>query len=77
VRDRPGREVADWFTWRGVAAFVLKYRLARAPVSKYSLATPVNTCTERMDGLAGGTWHHKAVKACSLCRVLDIRNVRV
>src|SRR6478752_3939736 len=31
VIDKEGWEVADWLNARGIAAFVLKYRLARAP----------------------------------------------
>ena len=31
VIDKEGWDVADWLNARGIAAFVLKYRLARAP----------------------------------------------
>jgi endo-1,4-beta-xylanase len=37
VIDKEGWEMADWFNKIGVAAFVLKYRLARAPKSPYSV----------------------------------------
>src|SRR5437764_4776229 len=34
VIDKEGWEIADWLNSLGIAAFVLKYRLARAPESK-------------------------------------------
>src|SRR5271156_248857 len=34
VMEKEGWEVADWLNSNGIAAFVLKYRLARAPGSK-------------------------------------------
>jgi acetyl esterase/lipase len=37
VIEKEGWEMADWLNARGIAAFVLKYRLARAPGSKYTL----------------------------------------
>lgn len=37
VIDKEGWEVADWLNARGIAAFVLKYRLARAPGSHYTV----------------------------------------
>jgi acetyl esterase/lipase len=37
VIDKEGWEMADWFNQHGIAAFVLKYRLARAPNSKYTV----------------------------------------
>jgi acetyl esterase/lipase len=37
VMEKEGWEVADWLNDHGIAAFVLKYRLARAPGSKYKL----------------------------------------
>jgi endo-1,4-beta-xylanase len=37
VIEKEGWEVADWLNDHGIAAFVLKYRLARAPGSKYTL----------------------------------------
>jgi endo-1,4-beta-xylanase len=37
VIDKEGWEVADWLNANGIAAFVLKYRLAKAPNSKYTL----------------------------------------
>lgn len=37
VIEKEGWEMADWLNERGIAAFVLKYRLARAPESKYTL----------------------------------------
>ena len=41
VMEKEGWEVAEWFNRLGVAAFVLKYRLARAEGSKYTLAQHV------------------------------------
>jgi acetyl esterase/lipase len=38
VIDKEGWEMADWFNKHGVAAFVLKYRLAKAPNSHYTVA---------------------------------------
>jgi endo-1,4-beta-xylanase len=37
VMEKEGYEVADWLNDHGIAAIVLKYRLARAPNSKYAL----------------------------------------
>jgi len=37
VIDKEGWEMADWFNQHGIAAFVLKYRLARAVNSKYTV----------------------------------------
>ena len=37
VMEKEGWEIAEWLNARGIAAFVLKYRLARAPGSKYTL----------------------------------------
>jgi len=37
VIDKEGWEIADWLNARGIAAFVLKYRLARAPGSHYTV----------------------------------------
>jgi len=37
VIDKEGWEVADWLNKNGIAAFVLKYRLARAPGSRYTV----------------------------------------
>jgi acetyl esterase/lipase len=41
VMEKEGWEFADWLNERGIAAFVLKYRLARAPDSKYTLPNEV------------------------------------
>ena len=41
VIDKEGWEIADWLNERGIAAFVLKYRLARAKDSKYTLGNEV------------------------------------
>src|SRR5579859_5119888 len=41
VIEKEGWEFADWLNSNGIAAFVLKYRLAKAPGSKYTLATDV------------------------------------
>ncbi len=37
VIDKEGWDIADWLNKNGVAAFVLKYRLARAPGSHYTV----------------------------------------
>ncbi|HXJ41576.1 MAG TPA: alpha/beta hydrolase [Bryobacteraceae bacterium] len=37
VMEKEGWEIADWLNDHGIAAFVLKYRLARAQGSKYTL----------------------------------------
>ncbi len=37
VIDKEGWEIADWLNQNGIAAFVLKYRLARAPGSHYTV----------------------------------------
>src|SRR5580692_44188 len=37
VIDKEGWEIADWLNRNGIAAFVLKYRLAHAPGSHYSV----------------------------------------
>lgn len=37
VIDREGYEVANWLNQRGIAAFILKYRLARSPGSHYTV----------------------------------------
>jgi endo-1,4-beta-xylanase len=37
VMEKEGWEVADWLNAHGIAAFVLKYRLAKAPGVKYTL----------------------------------------
>lgn len=37
VIDKEGWEVADWLNRNGIAAFVLKYRLAKAPNSTYTV----------------------------------------
>jgi acetyl esterase/lipase len=41
VIEKEGWEFADWLNSIGVAAFVLKYRLAKAPGSKYTLPDQV------------------------------------
>src|SRR5690242_10652356 len=41
VMEKEGWEVADWLNSYGIAAFVLKYRLARAPGVKYTLQNEV------------------------------------
>lgn len=41
VIDKEGWEIADWLNSNGIAAFVLKYRLAKAPGSTYTLAEQV------------------------------------
>jgi 6-phosphogluconolactonase len=37
VIEKEGWEIADWLNANGIAAFVLKYRLARAPGSAYTI----------------------------------------
>ncbi len=37
VIDKEGWDIADWLNRNGIAAFVLKYRLARAPNSHYTV----------------------------------------
>jgi acetyl esterase/lipase len=41
VIEKEGWEVADWLNANGIAAFVLKYRLAKAEGSKYTLPEEV------------------------------------
>ena len=41
VIEKEGWEVAEWLNERGIAAFVLKHRLAKAPGSKYTLGKEV------------------------------------
>ena len=38
VIEKEGWDIADWLNKQGIAAFVLKYRLARAKESKYTVA---------------------------------------
>ena len=38
VIDKEGWDIADWLNQNGIAAVVLKYRLARAPNSRYTVA---------------------------------------
>jgi endo-1,4-beta-xylanase len=41
VMEKEGWEIADWLNSQGIAAFVLKYRLARVPGVKYTLQNEV------------------------------------
>ncbi len=41
VMEKEGWEIADWLNSNGIAAFVLKYRLAKAAGSKYTLPNEV------------------------------------
>jgi endo-1,4-beta-xylanase len=41
VIEKEGWEIADWLNSNGIAAFVLKYRLAKAPNSTYTLPKEV------------------------------------
>lgn len=41
VIEKEGWDIAEWLNERGIAAFVLKYRLAKAPGSKYTLPNQV------------------------------------
>lgn len=54
VIDKEGWEMADWLNKQGIAAFVLKYRLAKAPQSKY---------TVDKDALADATRAMRTVRA--------------
>ncbi|MBX5497301.1 MAG: alpha/beta hydrolase, partial [Bryobacteraceae bacterium] len=47
VMEKEGWEVADWLNDQGIAAFVLKYRLARVEGSKYTLAEHVHADAAR------------------------------
>jgi len=47
VIEKEGWEFADWLNDRGIAAFVLKYRLARAAGSKYTLPNEVHADAAR------------------------------
>ncbi len=47
VIEKEGWEIADWLNERGIAAFVLKYRLARIPGSKYTLGKEVHADAAR------------------------------
>jgi acetyl esterase/lipase len=47
VFDAEGRDAAEYLNGLGIAAFVLKYRLAREPNSPYQLATHVRQDTYR------------------------------
>ena len=47
VIEKEGWEMADWLNSNGIAAFVLKYRLAKAPESKYTLPEHVYADTAR------------------------------
>jgi acetyl esterase/lipase len=47
VIDKEGWEVADWLNKNGISAFVLKYRLARAPGSHYTVAGDALADTNR------------------------------
>ncbi len=45
--DVEGYEVADWLNRHGIAAFILKYRLAREPGSHYTVAGDALADTQR------------------------------
>jgi endo-1,4-beta-xylanase len=47
VIEKEGWEIADWLNENGIAAFVLKYRLAKAEGSKYTLPEQVYADTAR------------------------------
>jgi|HigsolmetaAR202D_1030399.scaffolds.fasta_scaffold18215_2 Esterase/lipase len=47
VMEKEGWEVADWLNDQGIAAFVLKYRLARVEGSRYTLAEHVHADAAR------------------------------
>jgi len=47
VIEKEGWEFADWLNDHGIAAFVLKYRLAKAKDSKYSLGKEVHADAAR------------------------------
>ena len=54
VMEKEGWEMADWLNDRGIAAFVLKYRLSRVEGSKYSLAKEVHLDAARAMRLVRG-----------------------
>jgi endo-1,4-beta-xylanase len=54
VIDKEGWEIADWLNSNGIAAFVLKYRLAKAPDSKYTLPHEVYADAARAMRLVRG-----------------------
>ncbi len=54
VIERGGWEMAEWLNNRGIAAFVLKYRLAKAPGSTYTLDKEVHADAERAMKLVRG-----------------------
>jgi acetyl esterase/lipase len=65
VIDKEGWEVADWLNERGIAAFVLKYRLAKAPGVKYTLPQEVHADAARairMVRSRAEEWHVKPGK---------------
>ncbi len=47
VIGKEGYDIAKWLNGKGITAFVLKYRLAKAPNSKYSVAREVTEDTLR------------------------------
>src|SRR5262245_37736748 len=58
-----GFALAEWFRDRGIAAFVLKYRLAREPGSTYTVQDHAMADTRRAIRLVrsrAGEWHLKA-----------------
>ena len=65
VMDKEGWEVAEWLNQRGIAAFVLKYRLARATGSKYKLDNEVfqdATRAMRLVRSRAKEWHVDATR---------------
>jgi acetyl esterase/lipase len=59
VIDHEGWQIADWLNKNGIAAFVLKYRLARAPGSKYTVegnALPDSARAMRMVRSRASEW---------------------
>ncbi|MCC6342134.1 MAG: alpha/beta hydrolase [Bryobacterales bacterium] len=52
VIEKEGWEIADWLNAQGIAAFVLKYRLAKAEGSKYTLPGEVYADAARSIRLA-------------------------
>lgn len=60
VMDKEGYQIANWLNAQGIAAFVLKYRLARAPGSNYTVPDHALADASRAMRLVrsrAGEWH--------------------
>src|SRR5947209_8466544 len=65
VIEKEGWDIAEWLNKNGIAAFVLKYRLARAPESHYSVVGDELTDASRavrMVRCRAAEWHLKTDK---------------